>query len=134
MQGRQKGISYWGVVFGISFFAMAIKVGATIGPIYLDYYTMTKIIAGRFDEPNIDGLNTKDFYQSMLTAMSMNGMGERKIEDLMKIRREGDKIVVDLQYEDRRPLMGNMDVAATFSRSFSSENPNGIELAPAEAE
>jgi len=134
MQGRQKGISYWGLVFGISFFALAIKVAATVGPIYLDYYTMTRIIAGRFDEPNIDGLNTKDFNQSMLTAMNLNGMGDRKIEDLMVIRREGDNIVVDLQYEDRKNLIGNMDVVAVFSRSFSSENPKGIELAPAEAE
>jgi hypothetical protein len=38
MRASQRGMSYWTVLFGVSLIALFIKVAATIGPVYLDYY------------------------------------------------------------------------------------------------
>ena len=45
MRKYQQGLSYWSVVFGVSFFAFLLKAGATIGPVYLDYYTFRYILS-----------------------------------------------------------------------------------------
>jgi hypothetical protein len=126
MRSRQRGISYWGVVLGITLFGMMIKIGAAVGPIYMDYMAIDKMIAGMFKEPSVDGLNIADFRSGIESRMQINNIRDRKIDDLMVIRREGNIFVVVLDYEERKPLMGNLDVVAHFRKSYSTENPDGV--------
>ena len=134
MQQRQKGISYWGVVMAISLFGFAIKVGAAVGPIYLDYFTITRMISGMFKEPAVDEQSIKDFEDGMARRMQMNNPGEMSVKKIMRIHKDGKNFIVDVVYDKREPLIGNLDVIVSFRKSFSSENPDGVDLPPEEAE
>ena len=54
MRSTQRGMSYWSILFGVSFFAMILKVAATVGPIYLDFYTIDKMLQAKFRETQVD--------------------------------------------------------------------------------
>lgn len=126
MRSSQRGISYWGVVLAIAVFGFMIKVGAVVGPIYMDYMAVDKMIAGTFKEPSVDGLSIANFRGSMKSRMQINNIRDRELDDLMVIRREGNVFVVVLDYEERKPLIGNLDVVVHFRKSYSSENPEGV--------
>ena len=52
----------------------------------------------------------------------------------MRIHKDGKNFIVDVVYDKREPLIGNLDVIVSFRKSFSSENPDGVDLPPEEAE
>lgn len=123
---RQRGISYWGVVAVIGLLGASIKIGAVVGPIYLDYYTIDKMIAAKFREPQVDELDLKTFRDSLAGQMDRNNMRDRKLDDLMVIKRDGKKLIIELDYEERRQMFGNLDVVVHFKKDYSSERPDGI--------
>ena len=126
MRASQQGMSYWTVLSGVSLIALFIKVAATIGPVYLDYYTIDKMIQAKFRDPQIDKFEIDSFTTELNSQMIRNNIRDRKLEDLMVIRRDGNKLLIDLDYEERKNLMANLDMVAHFKKSYSSERPEGF--------
>ncbi|HEX5360486.1 MAG TPA: DUF4845 domain-containing protein [Fluviicoccus sp.] len=132
MRNLQRGMSYWGVVVGISLFVLILKLGIVIGPMYMDYMTLNQMISGMFKESDVDGKTIESITNGISSRMDMNNIRDRKVEDIMTIRREGNIFVVVLDYEDRKQIFGNLDVVTHFRKTYSSEHPDGIkdEAAP----
>ena len=126
MRASQRGMSYWSVLFGVGLFGLIIKVASTIGPVYLDYYTLDKMLKAKFRDPQVDAFELKQFSNELSAQMDRNNMRDRKLEDLMVIRREGNKTIIELDYEERKNFMSNLDVVAHFKKSYSSEKPDGF--------
>ncbi len=126
MRSTQRGMSYWSILFGVSFFAMILKVAATVGPIYLDFYTIDKMLQAKFRETQVDKFEINQFAKDLAAQMERNNIRDRKVEDLMVLKREGNKLLVELDYEERRKLMGNLDVIVHFQKNYSTDKPDGI--------
>ncbi len=126
MRASQRGLSYWSVLFGVGLFGLTLKIAAAVGPVYLDYFTIDKMLQAKFRDPQIDKFELKAFRTELSAQMDRNNIRDRKIDDLMVISRDGDKVLIDLDYEERKKLMGNMDVVVHFKKSYSSERPDGF--------
>ncbi|MCC6374844.1 MAG: DUF4845 domain-containing protein [Moraxellaceae bacterium] len=126
MRSTQRGMSYWSILFGVSFFAMILKVAATVGPIYLDFYTIDKMLQAKFRETQVDKFEINQFAKDLAAQMERNNIRDRKVEDLMVLKREGNKLLVELDYEERRKLMGNLDVIVHFQKNYTTDKPDGI--------
>ena len=126
MRSTQRGMSYWSILFGVSFFAMILKVAATVGPIYLDFYTIDKMLQAKFRETQVDKFEINQFAKDLAAQMERNNIRDRKVEDLMVLKREGNKLLVELDYEERRKLMGNLDAIVHFQKNYSTDKPDGI--------
>jgi hypothetical protein len=126
MRSSQRGISYWGILFGVSFFALVIKVAATIGPIYLDYITIDKMLQAKFRDTQVDKFEVVQFVRDLQAQMDRNGIRDRSVDDLMVVQRDGNKLIVALDYEERKNLMANLDVVVHFKKTYSVDKPDGI--------
>lgn len=126
MRSSQRGISYWGILFGVSFFALLIKVAVTVGPVYLDYITIDKMLQAKFRDTQVDKLEVAKFKIELAAQMERNGIRDRKVDDLMVVSRDGNKILIELDYEERKNLMANLDVVVHFKKSYSTEKPDGF--------
>ena len=126
MRSLQRGLSYWSILFGVSFFALVIKVAATVGPIYLDYITLTKMIEAKFRETQVDKFEVPKFKKDLEAQMEMNGLRDRKVDDLMTVLKDGGKLMLEIDYEERRNLMANLDVVVHFKKSYTSDKPDGF--------
>ena len=126
MRASQRGMSYWTILLGVGLFGVIIKLAATVGPIYLDYYTIDKMLQAKFRETQVDKLEVSAFSRDLLAQMERNNIRDRKIEDLMIVRREGSLLLVEMDYEERRKMFGNLDVVVHFKKSYSTEKPDGF--------
>lgn len=126
MRASQRGLSYWSILFIVGTFGLILKVGSTVGPIYLDYYTIDKMLQAKFRDPQVDKFELKTFRSELAAQMDRNNMRDRKIDDLMVISREGENVIIELDYEERKVLMGNMDIVVHFKKSYSAEKPDGF--------
>ena len=126
MRKYQQGLSYWSVMFAVCFFAFLLKAGATIGPVYLDYYTLDKMLQAKFRETQDDKLEVKQFVKDLSAQMERNGIRDRTVEDLMVIKREGNLLIVELDYEERKNFASNLDIVVHFKKNYSTEKPDGF--------
>ena len=69
MRSSQRGVSYWGILFGVSFFALMIKVAATVGPMYLDYMTIDKMLQAQFRDTQVDKFELTQFSKDLAAQM-----------------------------------------------------------------
>ena len=125
MRKYQQGLSYWAVVFVVCFFAFLIKAASTIGPIYLDYYTLDKMLQAKFRETQVDKLDVAQFSRDLQAQMERNGIRDRNVADLMVLKREGNLLIVELDYEERKNFASNLDLVAHFKKNYSTEKPDG---------
>ena len=58
--------------------------------------------------------------------MDRNGISDRKVEDLMVLSRDGNKLLIELDYEERKNLMANLDVVVHFKKSYTTDKPGGF--------
>lgn len=134
MNQRQKGLSYFGVVFAVGLFGLLIKVGAAVGPVYLDHMTISKLVTNAIQDPETKKMAPKEFKDYLNRAFNMNNMSDRKAEDLLKFSPGSDGYVVDLEYEERKNLIANMDVVVYFAKSYSAEHPEGVDIVASEGQ
>jgi hypothetical protein len=125
MRKYQQGLSYWSVMFIACFFALSLNVTSTIGPIYLDYYTLDEMLKAKFRDTQVDKLEIPKFTQEINEQLERNGVRDRKVEDLMVLKREGNLLIVELDYEERKKFAANLDVVVHFKKNYSTAKPDG---------
>lgn len=126
MRSSQRGASYWSILIVVSLFALIIKVAATVGPMYLDFFTIDKMLQAQFRETQIDKLEISKFKVDLAAQMDRNGIRDRKVDDLMVVSRDGSKLLIELDYEERKNLMANMDMVVHFKKSYTTDKPGGF--------
>lgn len=127
MRKYQQGLSYWSVVFGVSLFVFILKIATTVGPIYLDNYTIHEMLKAKFRDTQVDKAEVKQFTRDLGDQMLRNNMRDRTVDDLMVIKREGNLLIVELDYEERKNFAGNLDVVVHFKKNYSTVKPDGYE-------
>lgn len=120
MQARHKqsGLSYIGVLFIIMIVGGIIKVAAAIGPAYYDFYTIDKIMSALYREGRTASI--EDFKRGLSDRFQINGIRDKSPDDF-NYSMEGGTLVVDLDYEFRTNLGGNLDLVAHFKKTYSSD-------------
>lgn len=115
---KQAGVSYLGVMFIILMIGGAIKISAAIGPAYYDYFTIDKIITSLYKDGRTGSI--EDFKRALSDRFQINNIRD-KTPDSFKYRMDGGALVVELDYESRSNLVGNLDLVAHFKKTYGSD-------------
>nr|AMK59326.1 conserved hypothetical protein [uncultured bacterium UPO53] len=100
--------------------ATIIKVTVTVGPAYYDYYTMDKIIISLFRDGRANSVG--DFKRGLSDRLQINNIRDKSPDDFTySFDSNSKKLVVDMDYEIRKPFVGNLDVIMHFKKTYSSE-------------
>lgn len=119
MQRRQQlGMSSMGVLLFVVVFATIIKVSAVVAPPYYENYTMNKIIASLFRDGRANSI--EDFKRGLSDRFTINNISDKTPEDF-KYTFADKKLVVEVDYEVRKPFIGNLDVVMHFKQTHGSE-------------
>lgn len=112
--GRERGMTFigWMIVLGlIAFFSL---LTLKILPIYLENYKMREILESLKDEPFVTQKNPAEIMKLLRRRFNVNYVDNFKPEQIVKIKKEGGKLTVDMTYEQRVNVVGNLDVIASF--------------------
>lgn len=119
MQRRQqRGMSSMGILLFVVIFGGIIKVAAVIAPPYYDNYTMNKVIASLFRDGRANSV--EDFKRGLSDRFTINNIRDKTPEDF-KYTFVDKKLVVEVDYEVRKPFIGNLDVVMHFKQTHGSE-------------
>ena len=114
MPRQQQGltlITWLLILMMVGFFVM---LGLRLGPIYLQNYTVKNIMTDLQEEPLVSRKTVGEIRQMLLRRFDINGIRSLGRENI-KIVRAGGKTKVEVAYEVRQHIAGNVDVLVTFN-------------------
>lgn len=116
MKQKQKGMTLLGFVIVLSVVGFAAYILMKLFPMYSEYYSVRQAMKGLSQEPGIatqDPARIQDlFFRRLYISYSENVKKEH-----VKLRRIDNGWQMEVNYEIRRPLVGNLDVVGKFNAS-----------------
>lgn len=112
MNRKQGGMSMVSFLIVLVVVGSILYIGMRLFPMYQEYYAVRAAMKGLSTEPtaDMDPGRIKDlFFRRLYISYSENV----KPEDV-KIERSGDGWRMSVNYEVRRPMVGNLDVVGKF--------------------
>ncbi len=113
---KQSGMTLIGFIIVLSIVLFMSFIGMKIAPIYLEYYSVVSAMNGVAKERGSANLSPYDVKVKVLNRLYLSYAAENVKEKHIKlVRRNG--VYLRIAYDVRKPVIGNLDVIATFERS-----------------
>jgi hypothetical protein len=113
MKRNQSGLTFIGFVIVLAVAGLFIYVGMKLVPMYTEFYSVKKALASLANE---DGIANKSagqveemFFKRLYMSYALNVK-----HDHVKVERRETSWIVLVDYENRRPLIANLDVVGKF--------------------
>ena len=110
---RQRGISPIGGLLILIMICFVALLAIRIVPIYVSYFTVKSALEGLAHDTAGRQMSPSEIYSTLQKRFDI---GYANVVDArqVKIRQQGKERIISLTYEDRRPLIGNLDIVANF--------------------
>lgn len=118
MAARQRGMTVMGLIMVLVFMAFVVVIVMKVVPIYLNYYQVYTSLEGLQSEPGVKEESKSQIMDRILRRFDISQIYSPDPRDVIDIEKKGGVTRVTLFYEDRRPLLGNLEVVAIFEKEF----------------
>ncbi|MFJ4142366.1 DUF4845 domain-containing protein [Pseudomonas sp. NPDC089734] len=119
----QKGLSFVGLLVSLALVAFVVSTAFKLVPHYLDYMSMKKIIEAVDSNQALDITTVDDFYSYVGKNMQVNNIQDVDLNKALKVTVQNNKFSAHLKYEQREPLIQNIDLVMKFDQQFSVGKP-----------
>lgn len=110
---RQRGISVIGGLLMLIVVCFVALVVIRIVPIYVSYFTVKSVLEDLQRDPASRQMSVPELYSTLQKRFDIGYVSVINFKQV-KIRQQGRERTLSLAYEDRRTLIGNLDVVASF--------------------
>lgn len=117
---RQKGMTLIGFIIVLSFALFVSYLGMKIVPIYMEYYSVSRILDGLAKERGSRDYSPYTIRLKIMTGLDIS-YSDNINESHIKIKR-GSSTLVRIVYEVRTSIIGNLDVVAKFDKQVALTN------------
>ena len=126
MKRKQSGLSLVGFLVVLAVVGFAAYVGMKLFPMYQEYYSVQSAMKGLANEPGVADMDPAKVQDLFFRRLYINYSENVKPQNVKFERMEGGwKMRVN--YEVRRPLVGNLDVVGKFDVSQDLTRQGGTD-------
>lgn len=117
--GKQKGMSFVGIMWLILTIGIAGTVGLKLFPAYLEYYKVGKAFETVvMSDPDIATKDHRKIWSAFSRNFGVNDIRNVKKDSLTVVREKNSKIIT-LSYERRVPMFKTLETVVVFNRSLT---------------
>lgn len=113
MKRKQSGLSLVGFLVVLAVVGFAAYVGMKLFPMYQEYYSVRTAMKGLANEPGIADMDPAKVQDLFFRRLYINYSESVKPQNV-KFERTDGGWKMRVNYEVRRPLVGNLDVVGKF--------------------
>lgn len=116
---QQRGMTFisWLLVLGIAgFFAM---IGLSMAPTYLEHYSIKQVLATLEQDRDLSKKSVVEIRDLMNKRLKINGVYDFNVRENVKVTRGKGGTTVQVLYEVRKPVVGNVDIVMHFDDSIT---------------
>ena len=113
MKRKQGGLSLVGFLMVLAVVGFAAYIGMKLFPMYQEYYSVRTAMKSLASEPGVADMDPSKVQDLFFRRLYIN-YSENVKKEHVKLRRVDNGWEMQVQYEVRRPLVGNLDVVGKF--------------------
>ena len=114
---QQQGMGLTGWLFVIAIFGFALTISMKTLPLYLDHTTMLGVMTGMAEEKGMASKSSAQLSKILEQRFRVNNILEFNYKENVTLERSDRSVTVTLRYEERVPLIRNLDLIASFNDS-----------------
>ena len=113
MNRKQGGMTMLGFLITLAVAMFFVYCGMKIVPMYTEFYSVKKALAGLAAEPGITSKSREQVRDLFFRRLYMSYANNVK-SDALKIESTDQGMMLTVDYEQRRELLANLDVVGKF--------------------
>jgi hypothetical protein len=113
---KQRGMTAIGWLLVLMLVVIFAIVGIKLIPMYLDSFKVTSSLESLANDSNAKGKSGREIRQLLMKRLDVNMVNDVSASDI-SISRSREGTVVEVSYEARRPLFGNLHMVLVYERS-----------------
>lgn len=119
LKNKQKGMT------GISIMALLVLIAFVsiiilkIMPIYFDSFKVGDVVSNLKEERGLAERSNNEIATMILKRLDVN-MVTDVTKDHIFVEKNKNEVIIDVEYEVRKPLFGNLDVVVSFKKSVEA--------------
>jgi hypothetical protein len=111
---KQSGLSASGWIFLVLIIGGFVSIGAKLAPYYFDHTTVSTILKSMTNEPGLVDKRIPELDAMIVRRLKLNNIRDFDLGNRLVMKRGSDRIIIDLDYEVRIPLVSNLELVASF--------------------
>ncbi|MCU7845840.1 MAG: DUF4845 domain-containing protein [Candidatus Thiodiazotropha sp. (ex Monitilora ramsayi)] len=114
---RQQGLTFISWLMILIVMGFMVMVALKITPVYLDHFAVRESLESLKSEPLIGRKQISEIRKLLMRRLDINNIRHLNKDDFT-IRRSGGITMVQVKYEERREIIGNLSLVMTFDDSI----------------
>ena len=116
LKNKQKGLTGVSIMAIIVVIAFAALIFFKIMPIYFDSFKVGDVVSGLKAERGLGEKSNKEITTMILKRLDVNMVSDVTKEHIF-IEKIKNDVFIDVEYEVRKQMFGNLDVIISFKKS-----------------
>jgi len=125
---RQQGITAGGWLLVLGLIGFFVLLALRLFPIYSNHFKIQGIVESFTQEKNLYRMPRKDLLRIINKKLNVNFAEGFKPEHLIIVMKKTSKKEIHITYEDRRPILGNLDIVAQFDDFVIVSSDGDVEV------
>jgi len=120
---NQRGMSAIGVVVGLFIIGFTLTCVLKIAPVYYDNSLVRDVLKVLGENAQFNDMSKDDIVSKLISSFDINSIRGTPTKHIKVLRRD-DGWLVNIDYEERIPFWGNLDVVITFENQLNGAKPD----------
>lgn len=127
MKRNQQGITLISFILILALVGFFGFIGMRLFPVYSEYYSAVNDIKAVTQTPGVEKESMERIRDHLYRRFQISYVESIDLQKNVKMFKDQDGKILQLQYEVRRPMMYNLDFVAKFDRKFPLSERAAVE-------
>lgn len=119
LKNKQKGLTGISIMAIVVVIAFAALIFLKIMPVYFDAFKVGDVVSAMKDERGLGEKSNHEIIKMILKRLDVNMISDVN-KDHILIEKTKNDIFIDVEYEVRKKMFGNLDVVISFKKSVEA--------------
>ncbi len=131
MRARQRGMTFWGVLFIFGFIAIVVLFSLRAFPLYNEKMSVISAMNSVSQRPDSSKLTTKNirkyFLRNIEATTNIERFTDQSVKQLVKVikpRKKGQPRILHVKYQATSPLVAELYLLLEFDERMEIRGPN----------
>ncbi|MCF6323687.1 MAG: DUF4845 domain-containing protein [Gammaproteobacteria bacterium] len=118
LRAKQRGVSGSGFIAIIAIIVILVLLLLKLFPVYMENFNVSTSLSSLSSEEGIKALKKSAIKELLQRRFSINDV-ENVRKEHIEIKKTKTDMTIDITYEVRKPLVGNVDIVIHFSEHLA---------------
>lgn len=119
LKNKQKGLTGVSIMAILVVIAFVAVIFLKIMPVYFDAFKVGDVVSSMKDERGLGEKSNREITSMILKRLDVNMVSDVTKDDIF-IEKSKNEVFIDVEYEVRKQMFGNLDFVVSFKKSVEA--------------